>query len=122
MTTTEINTTPENEIEIDTTLVDTPEVEDTEEEVTEVPEPITLDELIATLVQTMGDEITAYGLHSLINHTFKAFGVDREIPPQMMYNYARQGMIVKGHKGTRKYTQEEAYTFVLKYTAKRITK
>lgn len=86
----------------------------------EEPKEITLQDIVRQLVETMGNEITAYGIHSLVNATFKAKGVEKEIRPQMMYNYARNGMIVKGFKGTRLYTQVEAYEFVVKYTAKRI--
>jgi hypothetical protein len=82
-----------------------------------------LGEVIEELTQTLTDENTAFTVATQINKVFKAVGHDRVIPTQMMYNYTRNGMIVKGKKGsgaTIRYTKEEVQTYVLKYTRKQL--
>jgi hypothetical protein len=84
---------------------------------------ILLEDAVQVLVEANGgQDWTGYGLHSIINSVFEAFENSKRIPPQMMYNYARNGMIVPGFKGTRKYTPTESYNFVLKYCRKHLNK
>lgn len=65
---------------------------------------------------------TPYGIWKVLNEILKANG-QAEIRPQMMYNYARNGMIVKGSKifGTdlRPITRDEVVAFIERYCTKR---
>jgi hypothetical protein len=65
---------------------------------------------------------TPYGIAKLINQTFQDLGSDKQIPPQMMYQYAAKGMIVKGEKGRKTFTAEEVGAFVIRYVSKHIEK
>jgi hypothetical protein len=86
-------------------------------------EKLMLEDAVQVLVEANGgQDWTGYGLHSIINSVFEAFESSKRIPPQMMYNYARNGMIVPGFKGTRKYTPTESYNFVLKFCKKHLNK
>ena len=49
---------------------------------------------------------TPYGVAKLLNDTFTANGIDRTVPPQMIYNYTKNGMI----NGT-KYPKTAGVTF-----------
>jgi hypothetical protein len=64
------------------------------------------------------DSYTAYGIASVLNKILARN--DREpVRPQMMYNYARNGLIVKGEKVTgqtlRMFTKAEVATFIVRY-------
>lgn len=64
---------------------------------------------------------TAYQVATLTNRVFEATETDKKVPTQMMYNYTRNGMIAKGKKGKAtdiRYTTDEVYAFVTKYTSK----
>jgi len=67
---------------------------------------------------------TAYAIAVIINNQLAEQGhKDLEIRTQMMYNYAKQGMIVKGIRDTTyRYTQEQTDAFVEKFVANRIAK
>lgn len=77
---------------------------------------IVLDELDPT------ESYSAYQVHVVLNRVLKANGVDG-VRPQMMYNYARNGMIVKGEKifgeTLRKFTSQEVAEFVVRYVTKK---
>lgn len=64
---------------------------------------------------------TAYGVHTLLNRILVASGRD-PIRPQMMYNYLRNGLLVKGikiHGATlRTVTNQEVVTFLVRYTTR----
>lgn len=91
-------------------------VEATELEATEL---LTIEEVIATLVGTLPESVTPYGIHKVVNGTFEAFDNVKRIVPQMMYNYARNGMIAgKESKGRKEYTHDETVTFVTKFVNK----
>jgi hypothetical protein len=64
------------------------------------------------------DEYSAYGIHTVLNGILKEVGKDA-IRPQMMYNYARNGMIVKGQKifgeTLRPFTTDEVVAFIVRY-------
>lgn len=55
-----------------------------------------------------------YAIAAIINQTFQDLGSDKQIAPQMMYNYARAGMINK-IKGQRQYTAEDTAAFVIRF-------
>jgi hypothetical protein len=78
-------------------------------------------ETIITRGETEG--VTAYQIATLINEKLIAAGLDK-IRPQMMYNYSRNGMIVKGQKGdmSHRYTVAEATTYAETFATKRINK
>lgn len=63
--------------------------------------------------------VTPYMVAKIVNSVFETMGNDKRIPPQMMYNYSRNGMINKV-KGSKAITKEETITFVTKYTRKYI--
>lgn len=65
------------------------------------------------------DEYTAYQIHSVLNQVLVANGLDK-IRPQMMYNYARNGLIVQGVKifgqSLRTFTKSEVAEFIIRYS------
>jgi hypothetical protein len=98
------------------TTTTTPTVEATE---------LSVEEIVSELVGTaFGDQatITCYKIATVINGVFEATGTAKKIPTQMMYNYDRNGLIVKGKKGVKAYTKDEVTTYVTKYTNKYIGK
>lgn len=62
---------------------------------------------------------TPYEIHKIINVLLQD---GRSIRPQMMYNYARNGMIVRGEKifkeSLRRITNEEVKSFLVRYCIK----
>jgi hypothetical protein len=64
------------------------------------------------------DSYTAYGIATVLNKILSRVGRE-PVRPQMMYNYARNGLIVKGEKVTgqtlRMFTKAEVATFIVKY-------
>jgi hypothetical protein len=68
--------------------------------------------------------ITPYQIAQLVNAELLSAGrSDLEIRPQMMYNYSKNGMIVKGVKeGAHKYTVAQATAYATAFAAKRIQK
>jgi hypothetical protein len=65
-----------------------------------------------------GDQYTAYQIHTVLNEVLVKAGLEK-IRPQMMYNYARNGLIVSGEKifgaTLRTFTPAEVLEFVLRY-------
>lgn len=63
-------------------------------------------------------EYTAYGVSKVLNAILRDAGL-KEVRPQMMYNYLRNGLLVKGEKifgeNLRNVTNEEVLTFVGRY-------
>jgi hypothetical protein len=83
---------------------------------------VTIDEIVTTLVaEVFGQDttISPYKIAKVINKVFEATMTSKQIPAQMMYNYASKGMIAKGNKG-KEYTKDEVTTYVLKYTSKHV--
>lgn len=93
-------------------VVEVEESEETELSVEDIVKELTS--------EVFGNEtvITAYKIHNVINEVFKVLGIAKVVPPQMMYNYDRNGLIVKGKKGVKRYTADEVYAFVTKYVNK----
>lgn len=82
---------------------------------------LTVESVVTELVSTLEEEVTAYKIATVVNGTFTVMGNEKRIPTQMMYNYTRNGLIVKGKKGSAKeirYTKEEVKSFVVKYVNK----
>jgi hypothetical protein len=93
----------------------------TGEVVEETPEMV-LEDIVKEIVGEKS-EYTAYSIATIINKVFEATLTDKKIPTQMMYQYTRNGMIVKGKKGAAseiRYTVEEVNAFVNKYTSKHV--
>jgi hypothetical protein len=84
----------------------------------------TLPEIVQELATAaFGTEstITPYKIATIINKAFEVTNTEKRIPTQMMYNYDRNGLIVKGKKGVKAYTKDEVQTYVVKYTSKYIS-
>jgi len=65
------------------------------------------------------DQYTGYGIATLLNRILKETGSVKEVRPQMMYNYLRNGMVVKGQKifgeSLRQVTKAEVIEFLERY-------
>ena len=48
--------------------------------------------------------MTGYAAAKFVNAALKAAGLDKAIPPQMMYNYARKGYITLTPEGVTAWT------------------
>jgi len=82
---------------------------------------LTVEEIVSELtVAVFGDDptITPYKIHTVVNGAFEALSNEKRIRPQMMYNYDRNGMIAKGKKGVKAYTEDEVKAFATKYVNK----
>lgn len=65
--------------------------------------------------------LTLYQVAKIINKIFSNFGV-AEIRPQMMYNYSKNGLVVKGKRDSGPINKEEAAEFMIKFINKRLNK
>jgi hypothetical protein len=67
-------------------------------------------------------EYTAYAVHTLVNQILSELGVDTSVPPQMMYNYTRNGLIAKRTKGVPakeiRYSADEVAAWLNKWFSK----
>lgn len=66
----------------------------------------------------LGDGYTSYGIAKILNETLAKVGITTAVPPQMIYNYAKNGR-VNGVKGAKRFTEDEVMQFVAKEVAKR---
>jgi hypothetical protein len=75
--------------------------------------------VIGTLVTEQ--EYSAYGIHTVLNRVLAAAGREG-VRPQMMYNYARNGLVVRGEKITgatlRAFTRQEVISFITNYVVR----
>jgi hypothetical protein len=86
---------------------------------------VTFEQIVSELVDAIfGSEssITAYKIANVVNGIFKASDFEKSVPPQMMYNYSRNGLIVKGEKGKKQFNKTEVTEFVTRYTKKQMGK
>jgi hypothetical protein len=64
------------------------------------------------------ESYSAYGVHTVLNRIMVANGLDT-VRPQMMYNYLRNGLLVRGEKifgeTLREVTKQEAVEFIIRY-------
>lgn len=84
-------------------------------------EEITVDSVIGELTETVfgtDGTISPYKVAKIVNAAFQALGVDKKIPPQMMYNYSKNGMLVKGIKGIKELDKDQVTAFVTKFVNK----
>lgn len=61
------------------------------------------------------DMYTPYAISRDMNVYFTQNGISKEIRPQMMYSYDKNGLIVKGQKNRKKYTKKDVIQFVASY-------
>jgi hypothetical protein len=97
------------------TIVETETVEETVVETT-------LEDIVAEIANTVfgtDSTISPYKIAKIINTVFQSTMTEKQIPAQMMYQYASKGMISKGNK-SKEYTKDEVTTYVLKYTSKHV--
>jgi len=63
-------------------------------------------------------QYSAYGVHTVLNQILVANGLDK-VRPQMMYNYLRNGLLVRGQKiygqTLRSLTAAEVEEFLIRY-------
>ena len=77
--------------------------------------------LADVVVEVVTDEIlTPYAVIKATNEVFVRLGVDKELPTQMGYQYAKKGMF-GNEKGTKKITRDQAITWITKYITKTVT-
>jgi len=73
-----------------------------------------------TILETVvtEDQYSAYAVHTVLNVILVANGLEK-VRPQMMYNYARNGLIVSGEKifgaTLRTFTAVEVMEFLIRY-------
>lgn len=64
-------------------------------------------------------EYTGYGIATVLNKILSASGAERVVRPQMMYNYLRNGLVVRGEKifgeTLRTVTRTEVIEFLERY-------
>jgi hypothetical protein len=82
---------------------------------------LSLEDVVREIVGTEGP-FTPYKISTFVNKVFEVSGLDKRIPPQMMYTYVKNGLIVKGVKDRKSYTVEETVAFVTRYTSKHLNK
>src|SRR5690348_4747640 len=84
---------------------------------------VNLVDLVGDLVSELdGDEVTPYQVHSVINKALEALGSEYRVRPQMMYNYATNGLIVKGTKGLKRFTHQQVCDFVVRFVNRNVSK
>lgn len=91
-----------------------------ETEPQEAPTPETVIMEITETVFGTSETITPYALHNIVNGALEALGSGKRIRPQMMYNYSRNGLLVKGEKGIKALTKDQSVAFATKYVTKQI--
>jgi len=87
-----------------------------------VGEVTDIEGLVREVVEALPETVSPYQIHSVINTVFEVLGSERTVRPQMMYNYDRNGLIVKGAKGVKRYAHEEVVAFATKFVTKHTTK
>jgi hypothetical protein len=77
---------------------------------------LTLSDLVAEHVTA--DVYTPYAAIKVVNGIIAAMGIERVLPPQMGYNYNRNGML--GAKGSKSVTADELKAWAVKYITKNL--
>lgn len=67
------------------------------------------------ILSEMPEEFTLYQLAKAVNKAREEVGVEGTVRPQMIYNYARNGMVVRGRKSTENVTRDQAQEFLTRY-------
>lgn len=58
------------------------------------------------------DSYTCYKTAKVFNKVLSDLSLDKHIRPQMVYNYDTNGLIVRGKKNVRSYTQAEVRAWI----------
>lgn len=81
--------------------------------------------LTVETIRTRGqvENLTPFQIARLLNAKLAEVGAQKngelyQVRPQMMYNYDKNGMIVKGLRGVKSYSLDEADEFIAKIVAK----
>lgn len=87
----------------------------------------TVEEVVRDILDTLPNELTMYQVAKALNTALEIFEIQKngnlyQVRPQMMYNYNRNKLIVKGVVIEGKATREQAETFIIKFVNKLITK
>lgn len=82
-------------------------------------DPAVFETVVARIEALVEDETTsAYGISKILNRFLRNAGVS-EVRSQMMYNYAKNGLIVRGEKiageTLREFTKREVAEFVARF-------
>lgn len=64
------------------------------------------------------DTYTCYRVAKVFNAVLSHMDLDKQIRPQMVYNYDTNGLIVKGKKNVRKYGKSEVRSWIKRYVQK----
>lgn len=99
-----------------------------------MPEPteeiLTLEQIVDQIMDALGlTEVTMYQVAKALNLVLQTIdatkGFDDEgapaayrVRPQMVYNYALNGMVVKGRKSTEPIEAAQARSFIIKFATK----
>jgi len=70
----------------------------------------------------LDDEISPYRIHVIVNLVLDVVNPAYQVRPQMMYNYAKNGLIVKGEKGNKKFTKANVIDFVTRFVTRNASK
>lgn len=86
----------------------------------EFPEAtVTVAQLVSDIVAGMTPEAwTPYQVSTVVNKALEAVGTEYRVRPQMMYNYDRNGMIVRGSKDKKRFTEDEVIAFATRFVEK----
>jgi hypothetical protein len=98
---------------------------DGQQELDGMPTPATptVEEIVADLVDEANPaEWTPYTVHTIVNGAFEVLEHPRRIPPQMMYTYDNNGLIVKGVKKARRFTRDQVKAFATKFVTRQINR
>lgn len=89
---------------------------------------LTLSQVVDEILESMNGnlEITMYAGHKVVNAALEIFDVHKDgkeyrIIPQMMYNYNRNKLVVKGQTVDR-LTKVQLREFVIRFVGKRLDK
>lgn len=111
-----------------TTDEETPNADAVEKEIVR-GEELSLEDLVGDVVSALdtakyNGKVSPYQIHSVINTVLEALGAheDKFVRPQMMYNYDRNGLIVKGKSNVKRYDPDEVTAYVIKLVTKRMSK
>lgn len=67
----------------------------------------------------ISEMISPYGVAKIINKVFQELNIEKQIAPQMMYNYARNKLIVK-NSSAKRYSHGDVFNFVVRYVERNI--
>lgn len=60
------------------------------------------------------EEMSPYACAKVVNSVFAKMNINKELPPQMFYTYAKKGML-NGEKNSKKITKTQLSIWMAKY-------